>query len=170
MQFLVPSRSIGIRKGAAGNSDRRWHWISQRREIMAETSPRRVYLSDLVMAVLFCGTVVAAFTAPWDSRDKITIAAGVVGIVWYFIRQMRSAPTCEVCGARFFPQKAADAATSCPHCGEPQAPLRQPSVRGGVILCLIGLLIAIFAISIFAFALARPGNDPCLRSRGCQPC
>ncbi len=58
------------------------------------------------MAVLFCGTVMAAFTAPWESRDKITIAAGAVGIVWYFIRQMRSAPTCEECGARFFPQKA----------------------------------------------------------------
>ena len=114
------------------------------------------------MAVLFCGLVMAVFTAPWDAKDKITVAAVAVGALWYLIRQIRSAPVCEECGARFSPQKKAEAAASCPNCGEPQAPLRQPSARGGVILCLIGLLVGIFAVSFFAFALASPGNDPAL--------
>ena len=36
---------------------------------MAESAPRRMYLSDLVMQVLFCGLVVATIAAPWETRE-----------------------------------------------------------------------------------------------------
>ena len=47
---------------------------------MATDSPRRVHLIDLVMAVLFCGSVVAMFTSPSGIRDSnTTLTAAVSG-------------------------------------------------------------------------------------------
>jgi predicted RNA-binding Zn-ribbon protein involved in translation (DUF1610 family) len=131
---------------------------------MSQSSDRRIYLSDLLMAVLFCGLVVATFTSPWYVRDlDVTfLAAGAVGAIWYYLRYIRSAPVCEECGAQFYPAKNAARRTHCPHCGRAQAPLRDATVRRDVIFCLIGLLIAIFTMAMFTFALAHSQGDDLL--------
>jgi hypothetical protein len=85
---------------------------------MATDSPRRVHLIDLVMAVLFCGLVVAMFTSPSGIRESNTtlIAAVSVGVFWYLLRYMRAAPICDECGARFYPTQGRKPATACPNC------------------------------------------------------
>ncbi len=122
---------------------------------MAEGSPRRIHLIDLVMAVLLCGLIVAMFTSSAGLRQSNTtfLAAGAVGAVWYYLRYMRSAPVCAECGARFFPAKGTDPRVHCPHCGEPQAPIRQAIVPRIVILCIIALLLAISVMGAIASAV-----------------
>jgi Zn finger protein HypA/HybF involved in hydrogenase expression len=117
-------------------------------------STRRINLIDLVLAVVFCGLVVATFTSPHGIRESnfTFMAATAVGIFWYLLRQTRSGPTCEECGARFYPDRPA-AETHCPHCGEKLAAIRQmPSLRG-VVVALIALLLAVCLLAIFAVAL-----------------
>ncbi len=119
---------------------------------MAEGSPRRIHLIDLVMAVLFCGLIVAMFTSSADLRQSnvTLLAAGAVGAVWYYLRYVRSAPVCAECGARFFPAKGTDPRLHCPHCGEPLAPIRQAIVPRIVILYIIALLLAISVMGAIA--------------------
>jgi predicted RNA-binding Zn-ribbon protein involved in translation (DUF1610 family) len=122
---------------------------------MPEGSPRRVHLIDLVMAVILCGLIVAMFTSSAGLRQSnvTMLAAGAVGAVWAYLRYLRSAPACAECGARFFPAKGTDPGVHCPHCGEPQAPIRQPIVPRIVILCIIAVLLAISVMGAIASAV-----------------
>ena len=135
---------------------------------MPSSSTRRIHLIDLVMAVLFCGLVVATFTssAGIHVSNVSFLAAGAVAAVWYSLRYRRGAPTCSECGARFYPVKGTDVSKHCPHCGGPQSPIRQTSVRRSVVLCLIGLLLAISAMASLTFTLdLLPESDPSQPSR-----
>jgi hypothetical protein len=134
----------------------------------AGNAPRRVHLIDLVLAVIFCGLVVAAFASPHGIRESnfTFMAASAVGISWYFVRHARSRPTCEECGVRFYPTQPAGQPAHCPHCGEPLAAVRKTSMRRGFVLVLIAVMTAVCLLATFTFAL-DPMRDirPFERSR-----
>lgn len=119
----------------------------------AGTSPRRFHLIDLVLAVIACALVVATFFSPQGFRKSpITFpAAAAVGLFWYFLRQARARPTCEECGARFYPTTRSDETTHCPHCGEPQRPIRQLPMNRGFVVALIVLMTAVCLLSLYTF-------------------
>ena len=62
---------------------------AERDRQIAVNSARRVHLIDLVLAVVFCGLVVATFTSPQGFRESnfTFLAAVVVGIFWYLLEQ-----------------------------------------------------------------------------------
>ena len=122
---------------------------------IAGNSSRRFHLIDLVLAVVFCGLVVATFTSSIGIRKSnfTFLAAAIVGVFWYIRRQTQSGPTCEECGARFYPTGRENERTHCPHCGEPQAAVRQSSMRRGFVILLIAVMTAVCILATITFAL-----------------
>ena len=120
---------------------------------MATDSPRRVHLIDLVMAVLFCGSVVAMFTSPSGIRDSNTTltAAVSVGLFWYLLRYMRAALICDECGARFYLiLERSPVSSICPNCRNrklTQEQLRKDRAKSTRSTALTLGIMAIFGVS-----------------------
>ena len=129
---------------------------------MAETSPRRLYLADLVAAVLLCGGLAALFASGRNlghAEPYLTFLI-VVFIGWNVIRSWRNAPRCEECGQKFTPSRTTGPVIDCPHCGGRQAGLARSLKGRNVLFWAMTPIIALSASAamILATDASRAGE------------
>ena len=122
---------------------------------MAERPTTRLYLADLMMAVLMCGLVAALFTSV-RTPPNVALTFFLIFIVlmsWSVFQSRRQAPTCEECGRRFIRPKQAVMLSSCPHCGRDQVELSRLIRRvKRVFWGLMGLLVLLVVVALVAVA------------------
>ena len=99
---------------------------------MAERASRRLYLADLVAAVLVCGVSAAMVASRRGLAESPTylFLLGFVFIGWIVLRTLRTPGSVTSAAARFTPPKPIGQLMDCPHCGGRQVALRGHSSDG----------------------------------------
>ena len=119
---------------------------------MPNKSTRQIHLIDLVMAVLFCGLIVAMFTpvAGFEDPNLTFLGAIIIGVVWYTLRFRRAAPSAEC--AHGSSRRGADTRLYCPHCGELQSRVRWALLGRSFVRYLIAVGTGIFIVALSTFS------------------